>query len=192
MKHLAAAALSLLLLLAACGRTAAPPPPAEPAPAPTVTPTAQDAVRAQLAEADAPCAAAYLGFQMDTLSPEFDPARAAQFYPWAEGAAYLNAGGENVFLLLPAHADDRLTVTALELTDAGIAERGLLYAADGAPLLLRCNVSDIFPNALVRVTAADGSVLEFSPTVSLRDGALSAPGTLDLTDYPAGFVHDAD
>jgi len=59
-----------------------------------------------------------------------------------------------------------------------------LELAYGSPLLLRCNISDIIPNIIVR--AADGSVtVEYEPCLSLENGRLSNYDGLvcDLTPY---------
>ena len=48
----------------------------------------------------------------------------------------------------------------------------LLYEdPDCGPFLLQCNVSDIFPDATIRLTY-EGVSVEFSPFVSLKDGAV--------------------
>ncbi len=56
--------------------------------------------------------------------------------------------------------------------------------ASGSPLLLRCNISDILANTVVR--ASDGSTtVEYEPCLSLEDGRLSNYSGLvcDLTPY---------
>ena len=88
-------------------------------------------------------------------------------------------------------AGDHVSLEALEYTFNWEAEFvpgvnpapgwGLAY---GGPLLLRCNISDIMPNILVR--ASDGSTtVEYDPCLSLENGRLSNYDGLvcDLTPY---------
>ena len=50
-------------------------------------------------------------------------------------------------------------------------------------IVLRCNVSEIFPDTLVRMTK-DGERYDFRPAISLKDGHISeTDGCLDLTLY---------
>lgn len=51
-------------------------------------------------------------------------------------------------------------------------EKSLVYEdPDGKPIILRCNVSDVFFDAVVELTDAAGTV-SFTPFISLRDGAV--------------------
>ena len=88
-------------------------------------------------------------------------------------------------------AGDHISLEALEYTFNWEAEfiPGVNPApgwglASGSPLLLRCNISDIIPNILVR--ASDGSTtIEYDPCLSLENGRLSNYDGLvcDLTPY---------
>ena len=70
-------------------------------------------------------------------------------------------------------------------TDPESGDWTLLYEeADCGPFLLQCNVSDIFPDAVVSVSR-DGLCAEFSPYLSLEDGSVQAGDLgLDLTRTP--------
>ena len=70
-------------------------------------------------------------------------------------------------------------------TDPESGDWTLLYEeTDCGPFLLQCNVSDIFPDAVVSVTR-DGLYAEFSPYLSLEDGSVQAGDLgLDLTRTP--------
>lgn len=50
--------------------------------------------------------------------------------------------------------------------------RELIYEdPSGSPLILRCNASDIFPDATIELTFA-GKTVELTPYISLRDGSI--------------------
>lgn len=201
--------LCLALLTACTAKPAAqtpapaptPAPTATPAPAPTPAPTPEPTpepdpaaeVRAQVAEGNSLCGVLYLGFDLDTLSPDFSPEQVYALYPWAQGAPYVDALGEDVYLLVPATESVALTIQAVELSDQGelVPTGETLYSGVGEVVLLRCNVSDIMPNTLVTALESD-QLLEFSPSLSLRDGSVWAPGAVDLTPYPEGFEFDRD
>ncbi len=54
-----------------------------------------------------------------------------------------------------------------------------------APILLRGNVSDIFPNLVLQIAGEGGETMEYSPCLSLEDGMLSVQTSLicDMTPY---------
>lgn len=58
----------------------------------------------------------------------------------------------------------------------------LVYSdPDCEALILQCNISDIFPDAEIRLRCEEGEA-EFSPYISLRDGSVVlGPEGLDLT-----------
>lgn len=173
---------------------ATPEPTPEPTPAPTPTLSPLDEVRAQLELDGSLCGLAYVGYQVDPLK-FVDPLDMALYYPWADNVPYVNAGGEDLYLLVAAHANDRIIISQATLSESGTLGVGdPIYLADGGPVLLRCNVSDIVPNTVVTVMPEDPvRILEFFPTLSLRDGSLSEnDGVTDLTIYPEGFQFDRD
>lgn len=153
---------------------------------------ALSAVRAAAQAANCPLAVAYVGFDFDVLSPDFDPTAVAAAYPCGGDPAYVDALGYEVYVLIPAESDAALTIGRVELSDAGelVPTGETLYAGGGAPVILRCNVSDIMPNVLVTVTGSDGGVYTGSPTLSLRDGSVWMEGAYDFTHYPAGMERE--
>ena len=74
--------------------------------------------------------------------------------------------------------------TALEVSqlDINTSEARLVYSdPDCEALILQCNISDIFPDAEIRLRCEEGEA-EFSPYISLRDGSVVlGPEGLDLT-----------
>ena len=71
---------------------------------------------------------------------------------------------------------------ALSRSDIETLQSTLIYEdPDCRPFLLQCNASDIFADAVIRLTYQDESV-EFSPFLSLKDGPVDiGAGGLDLT-----------
>ena len=56
--------------------------------------------------------------------------------------------------------------------DFETGEKSLVYEdPDGKPVILRCNVSDVFYDAVVELTDAAGTV-SFTPFISLQDGSI--------------------
>lgn len=145
-------------------------------------------VREAMADGGNLCAVTYVGYALDTLAADFSPDAVGELYSWAEKAPYVDASGDDVFVLIPAAEDCRLQIQEAQLSDGGELTAGaVLYTGDGSPVILRCNVSDIIPNTIVTVTGAGGGELSFSPVISLKDGSVFAPGALDITDYSEGI-----
>lgn len=146
------------------------------------------------------CAAAYLGY-MEEGYPEFmtfleDSGLLAQF-PFLseikEENTVLASGGE-WYVLVPMEKGLTLTVSEAvldETTYALVAGRELLQTEAGQPLLLRGNVSDIFPSFIVTMSGPDGTELDYAPGLSLRDGALlQKEGVYDFTVYAEGQLEE--
>jgi hypothetical protein len=119
-------------------------------------------------------AVAYLGYQ------EID----AQAYA-AEGSLDLDQlpvhylSGGDWYLVIPRYQGMELS---LYQNDLETMQSTLIYRdPDCQPFLLQCNVSDIFPDATIRLSY-QGESMEFSPFLSLRDGALEiGERGLDIT-----------
>ena len=101
---------------------------------------------------------------------------------WEKAAV---ASGMEVYCVVPRDPDCRITVTEWIIDENGEGKAGEnLYDGDnGEPVLLMGNVSDIMPNLMVTVTAADGETLSYSPCLSLRDGMLDRGGTEGVYDF---------
>ncbi len=150
------------------------------------------AVRAAAKAAGCPIAVASAGFAADVLAENFSAEDVYGAFPQFDGATYVDAGGENVFILVPAEQDATVTITGAALTDAGTLEKTeeTYYNGTGLPVILRCNVSDIIPNVIVTVTGGAGETYSASPTISLRDGSTYMEGAYDFTEYPEGFERE--
>ncbi|MGI5934836.1 MAG: hypothetical protein ACOX7A_08560 [Lawsonibacter sp.] len=94
---------------------------------------------------------------------------------------YFSSG--DYYLVIPRYPDTHL---ALYQNDINTSHSVLIYEEPNCrPFLIQCNVSDIFPDATIRLSCPEGTA-EFSPFLSLKDGSLEigAHG-LDLTDAAA-------
>lgn len=105
---------------------------------------------------------------------------------WKKAAA---ASGMEVYCVVPRDPDSHVTVTEWVIDENGEGKAGeKLYDSDtGEPVLLMGNVSDIMPNLMVTVTAADGETLSYSPCLSLKDGLLERGGTEGVYDFTVYF-----
>jgi hypothetical protein len=131
------------------------------------------------------CAAALLGY-----ASTYDEAAATKLYPFlsdvpAENRTVVN--GDELYFIVPCEGvTAKVYEYAFDWEGSGGYKRGELLADYGSePFTLRCNVSDIVSNTLIVLESDDGSVLEYSPYVSLKDGTLGVPdsGVYDFTQY---------
>ena len=90
---------------------------------------------------------------------------------------YLSSG--DYYLIIPRYDGMALSLFRGEID---LTEPILLYEDPNCqPFLLQCNVSDIFADAVIRLTYGDETV-EFSPFISLKDGSVDVgPSGLLLT-----------
>lgn len=95
--------------------------------------------------------------------------------------------GSELYLVVP-RADVGITVLE-QVFDQNTEEltygETLYNQTEVAPLLLRGNISDIFPNLILRIEGQGGETLEYCPSLSLRDGMLNVDSSLicDMTPY---------
>lgn len=104
-------------------------------------------------------------------------------------------GGSEFYLIIPTDEKAHVAVNYLVMNEENNFEGETgenLYVSDtGAPFLLKCNYSDIFPECEVVITDSNGEVLNWRPGLSLRDGTVlttAQDGKLvyDFTVYPEG------
>ena len=190
----------MLMLLTACGVQAntAPVPDGAESPVPQ-EPLADEqeqesdsaalsALRLEASELNCPCAMACLSLETDeaSLSAVIDALR--DRYPFLSSAYCADAGGEEAYVIVPTDPAAQTSLYCCALNDSGeivLDDTAFGNAADGSIVLLRCNVSDILPNTLVRIADSNGAVFEFSPFLSLDDGHIHLDGVYDFTAYPA-------
>ena len=157
----------------------------------TADTTELTAVRARLRSEGSVLGAAYLDYAGGT-EPEEDGT------DWLRGSPYLmdmpfladspvvEGEGSEWYALIPAGAED-----CIRIWRADLAEDGTIHPAEdvpsyeggpGEPVLLRCNVSDLWSNVLIETAGQT-----FQPFLSLKDGRLDmGPEVCDLTRYEDG------
>ena len=167
--------------------------PVQPEPAPAVT-DELERIRAEAAAEGCLISVAYAGFEIDTHADELNVADVMAAYPCTEETAFVDAGGEDVYVLIPTDPEAKVRICSVSVTEDGelVPADEALYAGGGAPIILRCNVSDITPNVTVHVEDSEGGSLDASPSLSLRDGSVLMEGAYDFTSYPDGFAREGD
>ena len=100
----------------------------------------------------------------------------------------LDVGGTEVYCLIPLSDSTAKSVIRTEMSEDGeTADVGdpVFTEVSDAPFILRCNVSDIVPNARVTIRTEDVRV-DWEPFLSLEDSHVVVPvegGLCDLTVY---------
>ena len=90
---------------------------------------------------------------------------------------YLSPG--DFYLVIPRYGETELSLYQNDFTTSNST---LLYENPSCrPFVLQCNVSDIFSDATIRLSY-QGSTVEFSPFISLKDGSVEVgEAGLDIT-----------
>jgi len=97
-------------------------------------------------------------------------------------------GGNDVFLIIPGSGEATVSVSRWiidESNDYKGAEGDLLYRSNrGQPIVLCCNVSDIMPDTLVKISipysSGFGGDVFFNPCISLKNGRVSTQTIFEL------------
>ncbi|MBQ1435497.1 MAG: DUF3298 domain-containing protein [Clostridia bacterium] len=101
--------------------------------------------------------------------------------------------GEELYLVIPRdeNAEVRVNEWYIDEENDFTGEPGdVLYESQsGTPFLLKCNKSDIMPDALVTVYDSGGETLEWNPSISLMDGHVV---TVSNLKYVYDFTHYND
>lgn len=119
-------------------------------------------------------AAAYLGYQqIDDLEYY------TQRYLDSDQLPIHYLSGGDYYLVIPRYSNMGLTICRRDLETA---EDIMLYEdPDCRPFIIQCNASDIFADAVIRLSSEEKTV-EFSPFISLKDGSIEVGDQgLDLT-----------
>lgn len=111
----------------------------------------------------------------------------AKGYPFLADCAPVLTEGAELYAFVPVNAKTAVTVYPAEISEDGNyidrKDAPIYKGESGEAVILRCNLSEICANVLISVT--DGkSMLEFHPTVSLKDGRLvQEAGCYDFSVY---------
>jgi hypothetical protein len=109
-------------------------------------------------------------------------------------------GGEDLYCFYPLDDKVSFSINRYIVSEANnyAGESGeLLYHSEqGEPILLRCNVSDIIPDAQLLLIDSSGKRLRYVPQLSLRDGRVYIPQETvllyDATHYARSEEWDED
>lgn len=190
MKKFAALAAMLLFILAGCGPSVVnvPDPPEMPSvsqtpdvlqtPEVSAAPSVSQTSRIDRIpfDADQLYAVACLGYE----SPDGLAAYAEQYLD-SENLPVHNISGGEYYLIIPRYS---VMTMRLYRNSMESGEKTLMYeSAESEPFMVRCNVSDIFPDVTIQLTYQSETV-EFSPYISLKDGNIEVGDRgYDLTTY---------
>ncbi len=166
--------------------------------APTQTDSVQQTLSvAQIKWNDSDVAAvAFIGYYKDT-----EKATAAASREYDVECRWVEAEGNECYLIIPRSPEATIQVNKYDYDAVEDKETvgKTLYEAVGAPILLRCNISDFQANARVTITL-NGKKAVFEPHLSLLDGTTSLPGVtsegqgsvLDATNYKWEYGENED
>lgn len=145
---------------------------------------ALSALRQEAAAAKCPCAVAYLNFTFDAADFPAIPDALTEACPFLADAVCVDAGGEDIYAIVPADPDGAVKVYDCSTRTETEAAKVLAFTERGDIVLLRCNESDIMSNVFVNVVNRYGTIFEFEPFLSLENGRLGTTGVYDFTEYP--------
>ncbi len=95
-----------------------------------------------------------------------------QAYAWFSElpeANYAETDGGEMYLIIPRDSEAHIVITAVDPVQN--KEYGRIYSSyNGAPVLLRCNQSEIASNVTIQITDNSGEHPAFSPYLSGKDG----------------------
>ena len=145
---------------------------------------ALSALRQAAAEANCPCAVAYLNFAFDAADFPAIPDALTEACPFLADAVCVDAGGEDIYAIVPADPEAAVKVYDCSTRTETEAAKVLAFTGRGDIVLLRCNESDIMSNVFVNVVNRYGTIFKFEPFLSLENGRLGTTGVYDFTEYP--------
>ena len=99
----------------------------------------------------------------------------------------VDAYGYELFAIVPKSEKGTVTIYEAEITEDGeyrdLRDRVLYKGKPGEPVILKCNISEVYSNVLV-VSVENNEITEFRPSLSMMDGRLaSAQGCYDFSVY---------
>ena len=104
--------------------------------------------------------------------------------------------GQELYLIIPYDENAHVAVNYIsfdEENDFTAKVEDILYTSDnGAPFLVKCNYSDIFPDCQVVITDSKGRILTYSPMLSLRDGRVNKSAEDGQTVYDFTIYSNLD
>ena len=135
---------------------------------------------------------AFIGY-VDSESSEIDlrtyyeSSETGKTYPDLAYAPLYMAEGQELYAIVPPCDKGKITVYASGVTEDGQytedRTQPLYEGKNGVPLLLRCNLSEIYSNVLITVTDGGGTI-DFRPSLTMENGHLQdTAGVYDFSIY---------
>ena len=135
---------------------------------------------------------AFLGY-VDSDSSEVDlrdymyQSELGSTYYFLPSSWLLMCEGQELYAIVPANENTTVTIYASDITEWGEyaddTSMPLPVGLPGEPVVVLCNLSEIYSHVLITVTDGD-ETLEFHPMLSMEDGHLAeTPGVYDFSIY---------
>lgn len=135
---------------------------------------------------------AFIGY-VDSESSEVDlrafvaGSETGKEYPSLSRASLYMAEGQELYAIIPPNDKGTIIVYPSMITEDGEyaddKSNPLCIGKPGEPLLLRCNLSEIYSNVLITATDGGGAI-DFRPSLSMENGHLQEiAGVYDFSTY---------
>ena len=150
------------------------------------------ALQKKIAQSGSAVAIAFIGY-VDSESSEVDlrayvaGSETGKEYPDLSRAPLYMAEGQELYAIIPSNDKGTIIVYPSTMTEDGEYaddKSNPLHAGEpGEPLLLRCNLSEIYSNVLIAATDGGGAI-DFHPSLSMENGHLQEiAGVYDFSTY---------
>lgn len=146
----------------------------------------------KIAQSGSAVAVAFIGY-VDSESSEVDlrayvaGSETGKEYPSLSSAPLYMAEGQELYAIIPPNDKGTIIVYPSMITEDGEyaddKSNPLHVGEPGEPLLLRCNLSEIYSNVLIAATDGGGA-MDFRPSLSMENGHLQEiAGVYDFSTY---------
>lgn len=150
------------------------------------------ALQKEIAQSGSAVAVAFIGY-VDSESSEADlrayvaGSETGKEYPSLSSAPLYMAEGQELYAIIPPNDKGTIIVYPSMITEDGEyaddKNNPLHVGEPGEPLLLRCNLSEIYSNVLIAATDGGGA-MDFRPSLSMENGHLQEiAGVYDFSTY---------
>lgn len=150
------------------------------------------ALQKKIAQRGSAVAVAFIGY-VDSESSEADlrayvaGSETGNEYPSLSSAPLYMAEGQELYAIIPPNDKGTIIVYPSMITEDGEytddKSNPLHVGEPGEPLLLRCNLSEIYSNVLIAATDGGGA-MDFRPSLSMENGHLQeTAGVYDFSTY---------
>ena len=116
------------------------------------------------------------GSTEEALKDRVRSSSVCQKYPFFEDCSIAVTAGQELYAIVPAGEDSCITVSEAGINESGeyadYRDRVIFEGKPGEPLVILCNVSEVYSNVLVSVDIPGKESFEFRPFLSGMDGSL--------------------